>query len=211
VNITFSVNHEGIISLQPYVITIPANSSLKTFNVTAIAQTPGHVEVTGKSSPTEVINDFNLFFRIIVAYSKTIIIVSFIVGWIYFVVWSVSFYPQIIINFKRKSVVGLSFDYLALNLIGHTLYAIFNSCLYFAPFFQDEYFQRFPRGVIPIELNDVFFSIHASIITAITVFQCFIYEVIISLKSIHLSRKGYFFEKINFDLKNKSKLSLKRT
>lgn len=140
---------------------------------------PGHVDITGKITPTDVIDDYNLFFRIIVANSQLIIYVSFIVGWVYFVAWSISFYPQLWINYNRKSVVGLSFDFLALNFVGHTLYAIFNSCLYFVPFFQEEYFNRFPRGTNPVELNDVFFSIHASIITAITVAQCFLYEVII--------------------------------
>lgn len=36
---------------------------------------------------------------------------SGIIGWGYFVAWSISFYPQVFMNFKRKSVVGLSFDY----------------------------------------------------------------------------------------------------
>jgi cystinosin len=140
-------------------------------------QIPGHVDVSGSASPTGIVDDFNLFFRIIIANSRAIIYISSIVGWIYFVAWSVSFYPQMIINFKRKSVVGLSFDFLALNFMGHTLYAIFNTCLYFAPFFQEEYFRRFPRGINPVELNDVFFSIHASFITALTIVQCFMYEV----------------------------------
>lgn len=53
-------------------------------------------------------------------------------GWIYFAAWSVSFYPQIFINFKRKSVVGLNFDFLALNIMGFTLYSLFNCGLYFS-------------------------------------------------------------------------------
>lgn len=38
-------------------------------------------------------------------------IISTSVGWTYFLAWSVSFYPQVWLNWKRKSVVGLSFDY----------------------------------------------------------------------------------------------------
>jgi LCT (Lysosomal Cystine Transporter) family transporter len=135
------------------------------------------MDVTGTANPKNIIDDTNLFFRIIVANSRIIIYVSLIVGWVYFVAWSISFYPQIFINYKRKSVVGLSFDFMALNFVGHTLYAIFNVCLYFVPFFEEEYFLRFPRGTNPVELNDVFFSIHASFITALTILQCFIYEV----------------------------------
>ena len=34
-------------------------------------------------------------------------IASGVVGWLYFAAWSVSFYPQTVQNFVRKSVVGL--------------------------------------------------------------------------------------------------------
>eukprot|EP00045_Choanoeca_perplexa_P004144 m.35710 g.35710 ORF g.35710 m.35710 type:complete len:187 (-) comp12420_c0_seq4:633-1193(-) len=37
--------------------------------------------------------------------------VSNVMGGIYFMAWSLSFYPQAILNYTRKSVVGLSFDY----------------------------------------------------------------------------------------------------
>lgn len=33
-------------------------------------------------------------------------ILSDALGWSYFVLWSVSFYPQAILNYKRKSVEG---------------------------------------------------------------------------------------------------------
>lgn len=175
VTIAFSENHHGLVTLVPELLTIFANTS-GNFNLTVLAQSPGHVDVIGKPTPANIVDDFNLFFRIIVANSRAIIFVSAIVGWVYFVAWSISFYPQLVINYKRKSVIGLSFDFMALNFVGHTLYAIFNTCLYFVPFFQEEYFARFPRGLNPIELNDVFFSIHASFITALTVLQCFMYE-----------------------------------
>lgn len=103
------------------------------------------------------------------AHSTSIIIISSIIGWVYFVAWSVSFYPQIFINCKRKSVTGLSFDFLALNFMGHTLYAIFNVCLYWVPFIENQYFERHPKGLNPVLLNDVFFSIHASAITLVTI------------------------------------------
>ncbi len=44
--------------------------------------------------------------------------VSAIVGWLYFFAWSISFYPQIYLNYVRRSVVGLSLDYVSLNIIG---------------------------------------------------------------------------------------------
>ncbi len=57
-------------------------------------------------------------------------ILSDIVGWVYFVAWSVSFYPQIYENWKRKSVIGLNFDFVGLNIVGFALYGLFNAGLF---------------------------------------------------------------------------------
>lgn len=43
---------------------------------------------------------------------------------------------------------------------------------------QNEYFRRYPQGLNPVELNDVVFSLHATVITAVTISQCFFFEVI---------------------------------
>ncbi|KOB71561.1 Cystinosin [Operophtera brumata] len=109
-------------------------------------------------------------------HSNIIDVISSIMGWIYFAAWSVSFYPQIFINFKRKSVVGLNFDFLALNIMGFTLYSLFNCGLFFSKAIQTEYFERHPRGHNPVLLNDVFFSLHAAFATLVTITQCFLYE-----------------------------------
>jgi hypothetical protein len=37
---------------------------------------------------------------------------------VYFCFWSISFYPQAYLNYRRKSVVGLSLDFQLLNLLG---------------------------------------------------------------------------------------------
>jgi uncharacterized protein with PQ loop repeat len=46
-------------------------------------------------------------------------ILSQIVGWIYFVAWSISFYPQMWIFYKTKNAEGYSVDYSIYNLIGY--------------------------------------------------------------------------------------------
>lgn len=178
----------------------------------------------------------NIFIRVVVAISPDLITISSVIGWLYFIAWSVSFYPQIYINYTRKSVVGLNFDFLSLNIVGFLLYGIFNIGLYTIPeiqvhtcfsqtfslflcskmsfsfykyhnetflniwakhvfflfenrrdcihfllkIFQDEYTRRFPRGVNPVQLNDVFFAFHATFATLITIAQCFTYEVSIN-------------------------------
>ena len=108
--------------------------------------------------------------------SRVITWISFTVGWIYIAAWSLSFYPQLIENWRRKSVTGLNFDFLLLNVVGFTCYAIFNVCLAFVPSFQEAYSSRYPLSSVPVELNDVVFAIHALILTLLIISQTFIYE-----------------------------------
>ncbi|XP_010528197.1 PREDICTED: cystinosin homolog [Tarenaya hassleriana] len=100
-----------------------------------------------------------------------------VVGWIAFASWSISFYPQLILNFRRKCVVGLNFDFVLLNLTKHSSYMIYNVCLYFSPAVQKQYFDKYGYGeMIPVAANDVAFSVHAVVMTALTLFQIVIYE-----------------------------------
>lgn len=105
-----------------------------------------------------------------VIHSTTLAIISQIIGWIYFLFWSVSFYPQAWENWRRKrcvsacpahvssqsepsqaprgghaglafmadvgvsfSVIGLNFDFLALNITGFFAYSVFNIALFWVP------------------------------------------------------------------------------
>lgn len=114
---------------------------------------------------------------------------SSIIGWIYFVAWSFSFYPQIYTNYKRRSVTGLNFDFLALNVVGFALYSAYNLSLFFSASIRSEYMHLYPRGVIPVLANDVFFSVHALFSTLLTIAQCCFYDrglQQVSLKAISL-------------------------
>lgn len=122
-------------------------------------------------------NQDDVFVRLVVARSSIISVLVIVTGWIYFGAWSISFYPQIILNWQRKSVIGLNFDFLLLNIIGFFCYTIYNLLLYFDPIVQDIYIARHGnRSLIPVLLNDVIFSGHALFACLITAFQCFIYE-----------------------------------
>ncbi|KAM3761276.1 hypothetical protein ACB098_01G255700 [Castanea mollissima] len=100
-----------------------------------------------------------------------------VLGWTAFISWSISFYPQVILNFRRKSVVGLNFDFVVLNLTKHSSYLIYNAALYFSSAIQKQYFEKYGQDqMIPVAANDVAFSIHAVLLTAITLFQIAIYE-----------------------------------
>ncbi|RUS75383.1 hypothetical protein EGW08_016845 [Elysia chlorotica] len=111
-----------------------------------------------------------------VVHSQALVYISSVLGWMYFTAWTMSFYPQVIINWRRKSVIGYSFDFVAFNFTGFVAYACFNTGLYWIPEIKAEYYKKHPEGVAPVELNDVFFSLHAFAITSVTVIQCIIYE-----------------------------------
>ena len=66
--------------------------------------------------------------------------------------------PQIILNYRRKSIEGLSQDFVLLNIIGFLLYTIYNYMFYFDKQLQID-------ANIDIQLSDILFSTHATIIT----------------------------------------------
>lgn len=111
---------------------------------------PGHIIVGCNATPS--LNN-NLterdFLRINIARSKKFDQLITTIGWLSFGAWACSFYPQIILNFRRQryeerssrnygnlsmyffcSVVGLSFDFLALNLVGFLCYSVYNIAFY---------------------------------------------------------------------------------
>ena len=60
-----------------------------------------------------------------------------------------------------RSIVGMHLDYLAFNTVGHVFYLIYNYGLFAVPAIEAEYYSRHPFESNPIEVNDLFFSIHA--------------------------------------------------
>lgn len=90
---------------------------------------------------------------------------------------SVSFYPQVISNFKRKSTVGLSPDFCVLNVIGFNCYTAYNAALYWNPSIQKLYKERYgPDAEITVQSNDVAFAIHALVLSIITLCQIMYYN-----------------------------------
>ena len=53
-------------------------------------------------------------------------IASSILGWLYFLAWSGSFYPQSIINYKNKNVGGFSLEFALLNPSGFFFYSVYS-------------------------------------------------------------------------------------
>ncbi|XP_040279279.1 cystinosin [Bufo bufo] len=169
-NITYVSKNQTIVRL-PSEIILAANSDHSAFNVTAedVGQVTAYLHSNNSHHNSPRI-------RFLVIHSLALQVIEQIIGWIYFFAWSVSFYPQVFVNWRRKSVVGLSFDFLALNLTGFIAYSVFNVGLFWIPFVREQFLQVYPNGVIPVDANDVFFSLHAVLLTLVTIFQCCIYE-----------------------------------
>eukprot|EP01006_Ploeotia_vitrea_P008320 TRINITY_DN19649_c0_g1_i1.p1 TRINITY_DN19649_c0_g1~~TRINITY_DN19649_c0_g1_i1.p1 ORF type:complete len:332 (+),score=163.26 TRINITY_DN19649_c0_g1_i1:26-997(+) len=100
--------------------------------------------------------------------SDDIEVLSQVIGWIYFLAWSISFYPQTILNYQRKSVVGLSPEYLMYNIQGFLFYAIYTIVNYIEQ-------QRLDLNH-SVKINDIAFAVHAVLLTSVQIYQCFIYD-----------------------------------
>ncbi|XP_044540704.1 cystinosin-like, partial [Gracilinanus agilis] len=113
----------------PEEVLVPAGQKAASFPVTG--QDVGQVTLRLHSNHS---NETSALVHFLVTRSRTLEGLNQVIGWIYFVAWSVSFYPQVFENWRRKSVVGLSFDFIALNLTGFIAYAVFNVGLFWVPY-----------------------------------------------------------------------------
>jgi len=78
-------------------------------------------------------------------------------GYGYVLAWSISFYPQLLLNWRRKSTAGMSIGFLWYNILGFTLYLVYTS---YAP---------------DCTIQDQMYAGHALFITAITLMQVPLY------------------------------------
>ncbi|KAF6252889.1 hypothetical protein COO60DRAFT_1297682 [Scenedesmus sp. NREL 46B-D3] len=100
---------------------------------------------------------------------------SNMLGWSYFLAWSISFYPQIFENWRSKKVDGLSADYLVYSVMGYAAYAAYTSALYFSPGVQSSYMAAHAGSLPDVPLCDVLFAGHAFAASLFTLYQCYLY------------------------------------
>ena len=92
--------------------------------------------------------------------------ISQICGWLYLIVWSLSVYPQTILNYRLKSVAGFSLDFGIMNVCGYLLYSVYVVSGFI-----------YPRlGTGHIYMVDLLFPTHSFIIAAAALAQVWIYE-----------------------------------
>eukprot|EP00048_Salpingoeca_helianthica_P021695 m.13865 g.13865 ORF g.13865 m.13865 type:complete len:317 (+) comp6301_c0_seq1:31-981(+) len=101
--------------------------------------------------------------------------ISNVLGWTYFAAWSVSFYPQVILNYRRKSVVGLSFEYQLFNVIGFACYSTFNLMLCYNSYMKQLYFDRHHENN-KVHDADAVFAVHGLALTLVVVYQICVYD-----------------------------------
>ena len=91
---------------------------------------------------------------------------SDVIGWLYFLAWSGSFYPQIFINYRNKNVGGFSLEFALLNPSGFFFYSVYsvagrvNSTL----------------GTGEVTNQDLVFALHAFALSSVQLAQIFIYD-----------------------------------
>lgn len=101
--------------------------------------------------------------------------ISSVIGWWYFMAWAVSFLPQLYLNWVRKSVVGQSFDYVALNVLGFLCYSIYNVSFYCVGSVKQEYQKRF-HSDNNVEINDVAFAVYSLVCCLWNTWQIVVYD-----------------------------------
>ncbi|EGD78852.1 nephropathic cystinosis [Salpingoeca rosetta] len=174
--IMFGVKSSSIFTLSPTNVTLTNETQSALVAITGHHRGQSDVAVTVMSVDPRFDNITvpKLSGRVVA--SRALLTINKVIGWVYFVAWSVSFYPQVIENYRRKSVVGLNFDFLGLNLTGFLGYMFFNLGLFYVQSIKDQYEHKHPGSTNPVQPNDVFFSIHAVVLTIVTIAQCFVYE-----------------------------------
>lgn len=91
-----------------------------------------------------------------------------------FLCWSGSFYPQPILNWRRRSTAGLAIDFPTINILGFLCYLTSTATFLYSPLIRQQYAARNPRSPEPtVRFNDLAFALHAVILCFITYSQFF--------------------------------------
>lgn len=91
-----------------------------------------------------------------------------------FACWSLSFYPQPLLNYKRRSTDGLAVDFSLLNLLGFLSYTTSCAAFLYSPTIRAQYANRHPASPEPtVRFNDLAFAVHALFMCFVTYSQFF--------------------------------------
>ncbi|KKZ62223.1 hypothetical protein EMCG_03361 [[Emmonsia] crescens] len=86
--------------------------------------------------------------------------------------WSASFYPQPILNYRRRSTQGLAIDFPTTNTLGFICYMIYTVAFLYSPLIRQQYAARHPISPVPsVRFNDLAFAVHAVILSSLVFSQ----------------------------------------
>ncbi|CAI4210212.1 unnamed protein product [Parascedosporium putredinis] len=98
-------------------------------------------------------------------------VLSGLFGWVYTIAWSLSFYPQPLLNYRRRSTSGTTVDFPFINTLGFLAYFFSTAAFLWSPLIREQYAARH-HGLVPtVRGNDVAFAGHALVLSCITVSQ----------------------------------------
>ncbi|KAM0367017.1 hypothetical protein ACHAPY_008091 [Fusarium culmorum] len=92
-------------------------------------------------------------------------------GWVYFFAWSASFYPQPLLNWRRRSTTGTTVDFPLINVLGFAAYFSSNVAFYYSPEIRAQYAARHKGLESTVQFNDITFALHALFLSIITTSQ----------------------------------------
>ena len=88
-----------------------------------------------------------------------------------FTSWSLSFYPQAILNIRRRSTSGTTPSFPILNILGFACYTASVCSFYFSSTIQEQYRQRNSGQENTVQANDVAFAVHALVLSCVILSQ----------------------------------------
>ncbi|KXS22563.1 hypothetical protein M427DRAFT_118527 [Gonapodya prolifera JEL478] len=101
---------------------------------------------------------------------------SSLLGWAYFICWSLSAYPQFWLNYSHRSVAGVSIDFVVMNCEGMLFLAIYTAAFYGNQDVRQQYRDRNGGEDNLVTLADVVFAVHATFWSYVTLLQFFLYH-----------------------------------
>ena len=104
--------------------------------------------------------------------STSITVLSSIVGWSYFLCWVATFYPQPILNYRRKRVTGLSIEFVCYQFTGFLCYTVYSIVSYILQSIHES------DGNVSVAVrpNDIAFAVHALLLTVVVAVQYRLYS-----------------------------------
>ncbi|TID28563.1 hypothetical protein CANINC_002436 [Pichia inconspicua] len=119
-------------------------------------------------------------------------------GWIYAIVWGLSFYPTLYLNYKLRTSDSISVDYICLNIGGYLCYSVSLLLQLYNPNVVSQFMAKFDGRRPILSKADLFYAFHGLFILFVLLSQ------IIFGKSIW----GFHNERKHFKLHRLTKLML---